>query len=121
MVTLTIEEVQQAVRLGCTTEERAFPQVVAITIELDVDADESCRSDRVSDTVDYVDVVAAVERLAAESEWKLLEKMSYDIAAEILAAFTLVERARVTSRKRILPQVSGITATVELDRDSARF
>lgn len=116
MISLCIESLRQSLCLGCTAEERAFPQVVTINIALQIGVPQSIKSDSIKDTVDYIAVVQAVERLAREGSWRLLEKLCFDLVSEFFAAFPLVQSADVSVRKNIVPHTEGISAKLALSR-----
>lgn len=117
--TLAIEGLRQKVRIGCTEEERSYPQIVSLDIEMGLDMTDCIKSDELHETVDYMDVVAAIDRLSKECSWKLIESMCNTFAVELLAQFRRVSSITVRGRKFIIPNTSGITCTVSLDRKSS--
>jgi len=66
-------------------------------------------SDDVSDTVDYVQIVDLIRSRCEAESWKLLEKMTYDLAHNILSAFPLVLEASISIKKNIVPLSQGIS------------
>ena len=113
---LKIEGLRQAVRLGCTAEERAYTQLVTIDVEVSIDTTRCIASDELKDTVDYLDISAAIQKVASEMEWKLLERMCDTLAVEILNAFKPVRSVKLQARKFIIPNSSGISCTVVRER-----
>jgi FolB domain-containing protein len=73
--------------VGVPDEERARPQRLLLTVEMDCDFSAAAQSDSIADTVDYF---AVSQRLLAFGEgrsWKLVEKLAADICEMILAEF----------------------------------
>ena len=90
-------------RVGVPAEERKRPQ----TIELDVDLVKDLRpaggSDNVAKTVDYAAVAAALQKHVQKREYKLLERLVEDLAADILNRFE-VDLVRIQARKKVLKE-----------------
>lgn len=116
---IRIDELQCGVRLGCTQEERAFPQLIEFNLVLKLASGESLRSDRLSDTVDYMAVISAVQHLAHEEEFALLEKLAARVGEEILALSDKVEAVWVEVKKRISPVTKQISFSLWYNRTAA--
>ena len=77
---LRLEDLQLAVRLGCTEKERACPQEVRIAVELRFpSAPVALSSDRLEDTVCYAKISDAIIKHCESREYLLIEKMAADI------------------------------------------
>ena len=109
MARIRLTELKERTRLGCTVDERAYPQTIAFNIELRLHPTEAIRSDELDDTVDYMAVAETVRVLCREGEWKLLEKMCFDIGHEIKKLSPVVAAVTVSARKNILANGEGIT------------
>lgn len=114
---LIIEDLQQAVHLGCSEEERAYPQIVSFHLALTLDASESMRSDRLSDTFDYVRAVSIIEELCSQSSFRLLERMCFAICQALFDVEKRITEIHVQATKRVTPLCSGICARLELCRE----
>jgi FolB domain-containing protein len=114
---LKIEGLRQPVRLGCTDQERAYTQLVNIDVEVTLDTEKCISTDELKDTVDYLDIAAAIERVSKETEWKLLERMCDTLAHEVLSAFRSIRSVKLQARKFIIPNSSGISCTVVRERE----
>ena len=97
MLVLKIEGLNESVRLGCSDEERSFPQVVTIDIELEVALTECVKTDSIKDTLDYMEVAKTVETLTSECSWKLIEKMCFDIGKAIFLSQPVLPQRLVLS------------------------
>ena len=111
-----LRSLKQRVRLGCTQEERAFPQMVTLDIRLGLDFSALRNSDDINLTVDYVAVLEQVSHLCREQEWVLVETMSGQIADLILNQFALVKQVEVGVTKQVSELLDGVTVTVCRDR-----
>jgi 7,8-dihydroneopterin aldolase/epimerase/oxygenase len=103
-------------RHGVEDHEREQPQRFVYDLRLEVP--EKALSDRIEDTVDYRDVVAAVRAISDGRQFALLEAMAAAVADELLSRFEL-EAARVRVRKpdvRLAAPVEWTAATVERRR-----
>lgn len=103
-------------RHGVEEEERARPQRFVYDLWLDVP--DQALADRIEDTVDYREVVAAVRELSDGRQFALLEAMAAAVADELLSRFGL-EAARVRVRKpdvKLEAPVEWTAATVERRR-----
>lgn len=116
MLKLNIHQLKESVRLGCSEEERAFPQIVEIDLEIGLNAHDCLVSDSIRDTVDYMAVVQVIKKLSQECSWKLLEKMAADIAGEIIASFKQASYVYITVKKNIVANCSGISASLTVNR-----
>jgi dihydroneopterin aldolase len=100
-------------RLGCTPEERAFPQRVELDVELELDLREPGASDDLSKTADYARVAALLKTSLENEPFRLAEAAAEKAAALALRSFP-VRAATVRVRKRALPGVRW--AGVEIRR-----
>ena len=101
---------------GVGHQERRDGQIFVFDVWVDVP--ETALSDRVEDTVDYRDVVAAVCEASRARQFQLLEALATSVADTILERLP-VSRARVRVRKpevRLAVPVDHTAATVERRR-----
>ena len=117
---LMLHEIRQRVRIGCTPEERAWPQICSFNIELHFDMNTCALSDELSHTIDYMQVLTLLSDLAAEREWRLIESMNASICALLLERFYILQRVSVSVRKVIAENSSGVSCYYQLDRNSSR-
>jgi dihydroneopterin aldolase len=110
--------IRQSVRLGCDLEERRHAQIVTIDLSLNLKVDACIKSDELKDTADYAAVVGAVERFCREGEWKLVEKLAFDLGSELTTAFSQVLSVTVTVHKNVLCAAKGATITVPVTRET---
>lgn len=113
---ITVHGLELTVKLGCTAEERAFPQKVVFDLDLYLDFSPVIKSDDMGDTVDYMPIVNSLRGLLAKGEWRMIEKLAWDVAQHVLAAAPRLSKVGVRAEKNILAGCKGFSATVSCSR-----
>jgi dihydroneopterin aldolase len=90
-------------RHGVMEHETEVGQRFVIDLELTADLAESSRTDRLSDTVSYSNVVASATAAFKNANYRLLERAAGAVADAILAAFPRINAVRVTVHKPHAP------------------
>lgn len=98
MDSIEIKSLHCSVHLGVSSEERETSQSVEIDLMLSLDLEEAGRTDDLSATVDYGEVVREVKWLAESKGWKLVEALAEAIAEKVLRD-RKVEQVSVRLRK----------------------
>ena len=108
MITVEIRDLRVFGRHGVHDDERERGQDFLFDVELEVG--ERGTSDRLEDTVDYVEVARAVREVSDARWYALLEALAAAVADELERRFS-PERVRVRVRK---PEVrpAGLEGTV---------
>jgi len=114
-----IDDLRLSVALGCTAEERAFPQIISVDISYILNSEIFLSSDSITDTLDYGLVISRLEEIAISRSWNLLEKMCHDFVNEILALSPLVSQTTVKCKKFVFPQCSGIVCSISRSNGDA--
>ncbi len=70
-------------RIGVSREERAAPQELLVDIEVTLTAEARRTRDDLGETVDYAELAATAEAVAARDEYRLVETLAERIAASI--------------------------------------
>lgn len=104
-------------RVGCTAEERAFPQRLEVDVDLFLPLERAGRTDDMAATVDYADAAGRLKRGLEGGEFRLAEAVAERAAGLVLKTFKLRQVA-VRVRKRALPGISF--AEVALVRENRR-
>ena len=99
-------------RHGVMEHETEVGQRFVIDLELSADLSESSRTDRLSDTVSYSNVVATATAAFKNTNYKLLERAAGAVAEAIWRRSRASARSRspCTSRTRRLPRSSRMSA-----------
>jgi len=87
MSKISIVDLEVSYRVGVPDEERAKPQRLLLTIEMESDFSKVAKSDDIPDTIDYFAVSQRLSKFGDGRNWKLIEKLAADIADMILTEF----------------------------------
>jgi dihydroneopterin aldolase len=90
-------------RHGYLDYEAEVGQRFVIDLELTADIAEASRSDKLSDTVSYANVVATATAAFKDANYKLLERAAGAVADSVLSAFPKIETIKVTVHKPHAP------------------
>lgn len=108
---ISIVDLEVFCRVGVPDAERARPQRLLLTIEMESDFSAAARTDALGDTIDYFAVTQRLLKFGEGREWKLIEKLAADIAAMILAEFK-PQSVSVEVKKFIIPQARFVSVTL---------
>jgi 7,8-dihydroneopterin aldolase/epimerase/oxygenase len=90
-------------RHGLLEHEAEVGQRFVIDLELFTDLSEASRTDKLSDTVSYSNVVATATAAFKDTNYKLLERAAGAVADAILSAFPRIRAVKVTVHKPHAP------------------
>jgi 7,8-dihydroneopterin aldolase/epimerase/oxygenase len=90
-------------RHGVMNHETEVGQRFVIDLELFADLTESSRTDHLSDTVSYANVVTTAAAAFKNTNYQLLERAAGAVADAILAAFPRIRSVKVTVHKPHAP------------------
>jgi dihydroneopterin aldolase len=113
---IAIVDLEVFYRVGVPDAERARPQRLLLTIEMEADFSAAAKTDSVADTIDYFAVTQRLLKFGAGREWKLIEKLAADIADSILAEFK-PQAVMVEVKKFIIPQARCVAVTLTKRRN----
>ena len=109
---IVIREMEIQCRIGVPDEERAEPQTLRVTIEMEVDITSSARSDDIGQTVDYFSVYQKVHTLSKARPRKLIETLAEEIAHMVIGDFD-VKTVVVRIDKFILPNTRSVSVEIQ--------
>ncbi len=110
MAQISIVDLEVFYRVGVPDVERAQPQRLLLTVEMEADFSEAAKSDSIADTIDYFAVTRWLLKFGEGREWKLIEKLAADIAYNVLADFN-PQAIKVEVKKFIIPQTRYVSVT----------
>ncbi|MCU0783250.1 MAG: dihydroneopterin aldolase [Verrucomicrobia bacterium] len=87
MSKINIIDLEVFINVGVPDEERAKPQRLLLTVEMEFDFSSAAISDRVTKTIDYFAVAQHLLKFGEGRTWKLIEKLAADVADEVLSKF----------------------------------
>jgi dihydroneopterin aldolase len=113
---IQLSQVKVDGRFGVSDRERAREQTLLVDLALRFDIARAAETEDLAATISYSEVVRAIQGLADEREYRLMETFAAHCAAKVLAAFP-VESVVVRVRR---PQPASIGqmafAGVEIER-----
>lgn len=91
---IIIEGIECTGRIGVTTEERAEPQRLLVTIHIELPMEPAIHLDSIEEALDYEKVVDDIQSEVASAECHLLETMAARVS-RLLLRNPAVERVKV--------------------------
>ena len=108
---ISIVDLEVFYRVGVPDEERANPQRLLLTVEMDFDFAKAAKSDRIADTIDYFTVSRRLLKFGEGREWKLIERLAVDVAETVLVEFK-PQSVTVEVKKFPVPQARHVSVCV---------
>ena len=115
MSKITIFDLEVFYCVGVPDEERAKPQRLLLTVDLDFDFSSAAISDRFTKTIDYNAVAQLLLKFGEGRSWKLIEKVANDAAERILTEFQ-PQGVTVEVKKFPLPEARYVSVRVSKGR-----
>lgn len=112
MDSILISELEVQFRVGVPDAERAQPQRLLISLELDHPFTQAAATDDLTHTLNYDAVCGRVRALGEGRSWKLIETLAVEIAETIRKEFKPA-RVRVLIKKFIIPGTQFVAVRVE--------
>lgn len=84
--------------IGVKPEERLSPQVVILDLSLSFNLTSAARSDNIQDTFDYDELSARITRFIRKSNFKLIEKLAFEVA-KLAKEYTQASEVKVVIKK----------------------
>jgi 7,8-dihydroneopterin aldolase/epimerase/oxygenase len=110
MSKITIADLEVFYCVGVTDEERAQPQRLLLTVDMDFDFSLAAMSDRITKTIDYFEVAQRLLRFGEGRSWKLLEKLVVNLADTVMSEFH-PDAVTVVVKKFTIPQASYVSVS----------
>ncbi|HTV75749.1 MAG TPA: dihydroneopterin aldolase [Candidatus Baltobacteraceae bacterium] len=107
---ISIVDLEVFYRVGVPDEERARPQRLLLTIEMEGDFSKTAKTDSIQDTVDYFAVSQRLLKFGEARSWKLIEKLAADLHEMILADFK-PDRVSIEVKKFPIPQARYVSVS----------
>ena len=118
MAKISIVDLEVFYRVGVPDAERALPQRLLLTVEMESDFTAAAKSDSIVDTINYFAVTQTLLKFGEGREWRLIEKLAADIADIILAEFK-PESITVEVKKFIISQARYVSVHLTKGRSAA--
>jgi dihydroneopterin aldolase len=108
---ITIADLEVHYHVGVPDEERARPQRLLLSVELEHDFSLAAQADDLNRTINYFAVTQRLLTLGEGRSWKLIETLATDIAQLVLAEFRPAA-VTVEVKKFIIPQARYVSVAV---------
>jgi dihydroneopterin aldolase len=105
---ISIVDLEVYHRVGVPDAERAQPQRLLLTVEMEFDFSKAAKNDSIADTIDYFAVTQRLLKFGQGKSWKLIEKLAADIADAILSEFK-PQSVAVGVKKFVIPQARHVS------------
>jgi FolB domain-containing protein len=115
MSRINIVDLEVFYQVGVTDEERAKPQRLLITVEMDFDFSTAVMSDRIEKTINYFDVAQELLKFGERRSWKLLEKLAANLADHVMARYR-PETVQIEVKKFPIPQARYVSVMIARSR-----
>jgi FolB domain-containing protein len=112
---IVIQDLEVFYRVGVPDQERAEPQRLLLTIELEHDFTLAAKTDDLEKTIDYYHLSRCLLTFGEDREWKLIETLAVNLAEMILREFSPAQVA-VEIKKFVLPEARWVSVRVERPR-----
>jgi dihydroneopterin aldolase len=114
---IAVNKLNLRVSIGCTKEERDWPQFLTIDLKAYLSLEKSAKSDELNDTIDYVALIDIAQTLSKNNSWKLIESFGYDLGKAYLENFPLVSKVEVTVNKKVSQLCESVSASLVVSRN----
>jgi FolB domain-containing protein len=117
MSKITIVDLEVFYRVGVPDEERAKPQRLLLTVDMEFNFSSAAMNDRVTKTIDYFVVAQQLLKFGEDRSWKLIETVATDVADLVLTEFR-PENVMVEVKKFPIPQAHYVSVSLVKSRAS---
>ena len=115
MSRISIVDLEVFYQIGVTDEERAKAQRLLISVEMDYDFSAASLTDRLEKTINYFDVAQELLKYGENRSWKLLERLTANVADFIMARYK-PQAVMVEIKKVPIPQARYVSVALARSR-----
>ncbi len=108
---ISICDLEVFYHVGVPPEERAKPQRLLLTVEMQQDCAAAAAADDLAQTIDYHAVCQCLLGFGSDCHWELIETLAVDIAQMVLTDFG-AKAVSVEVKKFIIPQARHVAVAV---------
>ena len=112
---LLLNNFRYSASIGCSTEERSFPQTVAVDLEIETDFTALLLSGNIEQGVDWAKLDEHLRAVITGQSWVLAEQLADKLALSILQNFGAAKKVLVRLRKFPFPHADSVA--VEIQRE----
>ena|SRR5947209_20527787 len=115
MSKITIVDLEVFYCVGVTDEERATPQRLLLTVDMNFDFSSAAVSDRIEKTINYHSVIQELLKFGEGRNWKLIERLASTIADMVLTEYKPLG-VMVEVKKFAIPQARHVSVSLTRTR-----
>jgi 7,8-dihydroneopterin aldolase/epimerase/oxygenase len=115
MSKIAIIDLEVFYRVGVTEAERAEPQRLLLTVDMNCDISSAAITDRLERTINYQAIADDLLQYGEGRSWKLLEKLVVNIADRILTEYK-PDAVVVECKKFSIPQARFVSVSTSRTR-----
>ena len=109
--TVVIRDLEVRYHVGVPDDERARPQRLLLSVELEGDFAQAAATDDLTHTIDYEAVSRRLRRFGEGRSWKLIERLAVEIADALRGEFQ-ARSVAVEVKKFVLPEARYVAVRV---------
>lgn len=113
MAEIVLRDLKLAVCIGCTGDERAFPQLLTLQVAYQFDGRRAGNTDLVSDSIDYMEVADCLGSITSSRSWNTVEGLGATCINEMLARFPKIEGIKITIAKNVVINAGCVECTMQ--------
>ena len=110
-----INDFEVSCRVGETPEERAFPQILYVSLNIFLSLKKAADTDDLSKTVDYAQVIRDIQKVLQAKTFNLIEGVAGTISSLILKNEKVIH-VQIQVSKKVFPGVKAIGVVINRDR-----
>jgi dihydroneopterin aldolase len=111
MSKITIVDLEVFYCVGISDEERATPQRLLVTVDMNFDFSSAAVSDRIEKTINYHTVIQDLLKFGDGRSWKLIERLANSIADRVLNDYK-PQGVMVEVKKFPVPQAKHVAVSL---------
>lgn len=112
---ITIADLEVFYRVGVTDAERAQPQRLLLTLEMQADIASAAQTDQIERTINYQEVVNRLLQFGENRSWNLIETLASNIADFVLAEYR-PHSVAIEVKKFVIPQARYVSVSLTRSR-----
>ncbi len=117
MDVIFIRDLRLETSIGAYEFERRKPQTLQLEIEIGRERIAACVTDKLTDTVDYAEVVKTIQDVMAKHEFHLLEPLAERIAGVVLERFSARWIKLEVTKAGVVPSARYVGVRIERRRE----
>ena len=115
MARIAIVDLEVHYCIGLSDQERAQPQKLLLTVEMNTDFTAAAVTERIEKTINYQRVVDDLLQFGENRSWKLMEKLVSNIADHVMSEYE-PDSALVEVKKFVIPQARYVAVSLTRGR-----